>query len=99
MRASCSRKSEPRSCPGSSRAKRRGHRRKARTLKNMAMSTSISIPKFERFFRVAASLDTDKEDLRRFEDFINRKIRDLVVRAEAFAKANTRDIIMPFDLP
>jgi hypothetical protein len=37
--------------------------------------------------------------LKRFEDFINPKIRDLVVRAEAIAKANTRDIIMPYDLP
>jgi hypothetical protein len=60
---------------------------------------SISIPKFERFFRLAAGLDIDKEDLKRFEDFINRKIRDLVVRAEAIAKANTRDLIMPYDLP
>ena len=63
------------------------------------MPISTSIPTFERFFRLAAGLDIDKEDLKRFEDFINRKIRDLVVRAEAFAKANTRDIIMPYDLP
>jgi hypothetical protein len=58
-----------------------------------------SISKFERFFRVAASLDIDKEDLRRLEEFINAKLGDLVVRAEAIAKANTRDIIMPFDIP
>ena len=63
------------------------------------MPIGTSIPKFERFFRLATGLDIDKEDLKRFEDFINRKIRDLVVRAEAFAKANTRDIIMPYDLP
>lgn len=63
------------------------------------MPISTRIPKFERFFRLAAGLDIDKEDLKRFEDFINRKIRDLVVRAEAIAKANTRDIIMPHDLP
>jgi hypothetical protein len=63
------------------------------------MPISISISKFERFFRLAASLDIDKEDLRRLDDFINAKIGDLVVRAEAIAKANTRDIIMPFDIP
>jgi hypothetical protein len=63
------------------------------------MPIHTSIPKFECFFRVAAGLDIDKNDLKRFEDFINRKIRDLVVRAEAIAKADTRDIIMPYDLP
>lgn len=63
------------------------------------MPIGMSISKFERFFRVAASLDIDKQDLKRYEDFINAKIADLVVRAEAVAKANTRDIIMPFDIP
>jgi hypothetical protein len=65
----------------------------------MAMPITTSIPKFERFFRLAASLDIDKADFKRYEEFINTKLRDLVVRAEAIAKANTRDIIMPFDLP
>ena len=63
------------------------------------MPISTSIPKFERFFRVSASLDTDKKDLKRFEEFINAKIRDLVVRAEAIAKANMRDVIEPYDVP
>ena len=63
-------------------------------LKDVPMPISTSISKFERFFRLTAGLDIDKEDLKRFEDFINRKIRDLVIRAEALAKANTRDIIM-----
>jgi hypothetical protein len=63
------------------------------------MPAVISIPKFERFFRLAASLDIDSEDLRRHDEFITHKIRDMVARAEAIAKANERDIIMPFDLP
>jgi hypothetical protein len=63
----------------------------------MPISTSIS--KFEHFFRLAASLDIDKNDLKRLEEFINATIRNLIVRAEAIAKANTRDIIMPFDVP
>jgi hypothetical protein len=63
----------------------------------MAISTSIA--KFERFFRVAASLDIDKNDIKRFEEFVNAKVRDLVVRAEAIAKANGRDMIMPYDIP
>ena len=32
----------------------------------------MSVPKFERFFRTAASLDIDKADIARFDDFIDR---------------------------
>jgi hypothetical protein len=59
----------------------------------------MSVAKFERFFRIAAGLDVDKQDLKRYSDFINRKLYDLLVRAEAAAKANGRNIIEPFDLP
>ena len=59
----------------------------------------MSVAKFERFFRTAAGLDVDKQDLKRYSDFINRKIYDLLVQAEAVAKANGRVIIEPFDLP
>ena len=48
-----------------------------------------------RFFRITV----DKQDLKRYSDFINRKIYDLLVQAEAVAKANGRVIIEPFDLP
>ncbi|WP_218669397.1 DUF1931 family protein [Massilia sp. KIM] len=59
----------------------------------------MNIPKFERFFRAAASLDIDKEDLRRYDEFVNREIADLLVRGQATAKANDRDVIEPHDLP
>jgi hypothetical protein len=59
----------------------------------------MSVPKFERFFRAAAGLDIDKTDLKRYSDFVNRKIYDLLIRGQAAAKANGRDIIAPFDLP
>ena len=59
----------------------------------------MSVAKFERFFRIAAGLDVDKQDLKRYSDFINRKIYDLLLRAEAAARANGRVIIEPFDLP
>ena len=52
----------------------------------------------ERFFRIAAGLDVDKQDLKRYSDFINRKLHDLLVRAEAVAKANGRVVIQPCDL-
>jgi hypothetical protein len=59
----------------------------------------MSVAKFERFFRIAAGLDVDKQDLKRYSDFINRKLYDLLVRAEAVAKANSRVTIEPFDRP
>jgi hypothetical protein len=63
------------------------------------MATLMSIPKFERFFRAVAGLDVDKEDLRRYDEFINRKIHDLLLRGQATAKANDRPAILPIDLP
>lgn len=59
----------------------------------------IGVSNFERFFRAAASLDVDKDDLRRYEDFVNRKVRDLLLISRAAARANGRDIIEPWDLP
>jgi hypothetical protein len=62
-------------------------------------SHAMSVAKFERFFRIAAGLDVDKQDLKRYSDFINQKIYDLLLRGQAAAKANGRVIIEPFDLP
>ncbi|WP_442543784.1 DUF1931 family protein [Arthrobacter sp. KN11-1C] len=59
----------------------------------------MGIPQFKQFFRQAASLDIDKNDLRRFYDFVGDRTYKLLVRAEAAAKANGRDIIEPRDLP
>ena len=59
----------------------------------------MGIARFERFFRATAGLDVDKEDLKRYADFINRKIHDLLIRGEAVAKANGRHLIRPVDLP
>lgn len=57
------------------------------------------IARFERFFRAAAGLDIDKEDLRRYHDFIDDKIHDLLIRGEAAAEADGRDVIRASDLP
>ncbi len=54
---------------------------------------------FERLFRLAASLDIDKSDVRRLAAFINQKLHDMLVIAVAHAKANGRDVILPHDLP
>ncbi|MCO5974097.1 DUF1931 family protein [Actinoallomurus soli] len=57
------------------------------------------IPQFQRLFRAAASLDVDKDDLKRYDDFVDGKIYDLILIGQAHAKANARDIIQPHDLP
>jgi hypothetical protein len=55
--------------------------------------------KFERLFRAAAGLNVDKQDVKRYGDFVNHKIYDLLLRGQATAKANGRDVIDPHDLP
>jgi Domain of unknown function (DUF1931) len=64
----------------------------------MAMGV-MGIPRFERFFRAAAEVDVDKDDLKRFSDFVFVQIYDMLLRAQANAKANIRDVIEPWDLP
>ncbi|WP_327103067.1 DUF1931 family protein [Nonomuraea glycinis] len=59
----------------------------------------IAVSRFEHFFRAAAGLDVDKADLKRYSDFVNRKLYDMLIVAEAAAKSNRRDIIQPWDLP
>ena len=58
-----------------------------------------SVARFEHFFRAAAGLDIDKADLKRYTDFINEVIYDLLLSAQAIAKSNRRDVIQPYDLP
>ena len=55
--------------------------------------------RFERFFRAAGSVDVDRDDMKRFLDFVNEIIYDLLIRGQANAEANGRDTIQPWDLP
>jgi len=59
----------------------------------------MRVPQFERLFRQAASLDVDKDDLKRLSDFLGKKIYDLLVVAERNAKYNGRDVVLEPDLP
>lgn len=59
----------------------------------------MSVSKFERFFRIVAGLDVDKQDLKRYSDFINQVLYGLLLRGQAAAKANGRVIMEPFDPP
>ncbi len=63
------------------------------------MANVMGVSQFERLFREAASLDVDKSDLKRLSDFLGQKLYDMLLVAQAKAKANQRDIIEHFDLP
>ena len=59
----------------------------------------FGVAKFERFFRLAAELDVDKDDLKRFSDFVEHKLYHLLLMGQATASANLRDLVEPYDLP
>lgn len=59
----------------------------------------MGVTRFERFFRVVAGLHVDKNDLKRYGEFVDQKLYDLLLMGQATAKANGRDVIQPYDLP
>jgi hypothetical protein len=59
----------------------------------------MAVARFERLFRRAAGIDVDKMDLRRYSDFVNHKLYDLLVVGEEAARLNGQDAIEPFHLP
>jgi hypothetical protein len=61
--------------------------------------TVIGVARFERFFRAAAGLDIDRNDVKRYSDFVVHKLHDLLLIGQGTAKANGRDVIEPRDLP
>jgi hypothetical protein len=63
------------------------------------MTHPTGIPLFERFFRSAAGIKVDKNDLRRFREFIDEQIDDVSIAGRDAAKWNGRDVIEPQDLP
>jgi hypothetical protein len=59
----------------------------------------MGFTKFERFFRAAGGVSVDRDDIKRYLDFVNDVIYDLLLIGQAVARANARDIIEPWDLP
>ena len=74
------------------------HRATAPGLKEAAMPV-MGFTKFERFFRAAGGVTVDRDDVKRYLDFVNDAIYDLLIIGQATAKANVRDVIEPWDLP
>lgn len=63
----------------------------------MTHPSGISV--FERFFRTVASIDIDKNDVRRFQGFVDELIDDIAISGRNAAKMNGRDVIAAQDLP
>lgn len=63
------------------------------------MTRPTGIPVFERFFRAASGVDIDKQDLRRYREFVDVMIDELAIAGRNAAKWNGRDVIAPPDLP
>jgi hypothetical protein len=59
----------------------------------------MGFTKFERLFRAPGGVDVDRADVKRYLDFVNDVIYDLLLMGQATAKANARDLIEPWDLP
>lgn len=63
------------------------------------MTHPSGVPVFERFFRAVASIDIDKNDVRRFHQFVDGQIDDIAIAGRNSAKANGRDVVAVQDLP
>ncbi len=59
----------------------------------------VGVHKMEKLFREAASLDVDKNDLKRLSDLVGKKLNDLLIIGVRNASYNARDLIMEPDLP
>ena len=57
------------------------------------------IPEMKRFFRSAAGIEVDKDDLKRFRVFVDEKVDDIAIAGRNSARWNGRDVIYPQDLP
>jgi hypothetical protein len=63
------------------------------------MTHPIGVPLFVRFFRAAAGIDIDKNDVRRFREFVDDMVAGMAVAGRNAARSNGRDVIAPQDLP
>ncbi|HEX3732200.1 MAG TPA: DUF1931 family protein [Mycobacteriales bacterium] len=63
------------------------------------MTHPSGIAAFERFFRSVASIKIDKNDVRRFREFVDEQIDDIAIAGRNSAKWNGRDVVVAQDLP
>jgi Domain of unknown function (DUF1931) len=63
------------------------------------MTHPSGIPAFERFFRSVASIKIDKNDVRRFREFVDEQIDEIAIAGRNSAKWSGRDVVVAQDLP
>ncbi|MBW0088776.1 DUF1931 family protein [Pseudonocardia sp. KRD-184] len=63
------------------------------------MAGPSNVPVFERFFRSVAQLKVDRNDVKRFREFVDEMVDDIAIAGRNSARANGRDVIAPMDLP
>ena len=63
------------------------------------MTHPSGIPVFQRLFRSVAGIKIDKNDVRRFRDFVDEEIDRIAISGRNSARSNGRDVITVQDLP
>jgi Domain of unknown function (DUF1931) len=63
------------------------------------MTHPSGIPVFERFFRSIGSIKIDKNDVRRFREFVDGQVDNIAIAGRDSARWNGRDVVVPQDLP
>lgn len=63
------------------------------------MAVTGLVPRIEGLFRQVSAVDIDKSDVKRYQDFVNEKVFDLLLAAGITARSEGRDIVNPTDLP
>jgi hypothetical protein len=53
----------------------------------------------QRFFRAAGGVDVDKDDVKRYREFVDERVDDIAIAGRDAATWNGRDVIAPQDLP
>jgi len=59
----------------------------------------LGFVKFERLFRAAGGVEVDRDDIKRYLDFVDDALYDLLIIGQNTARASARDVIQPQDLP
>jgi len=59
----------------------------------------IGLPSSSASSAPPGGVDVDRDDIKRYLDFVNDALYDLLLIGQATAKANVRDVILPWDLP
>jgi len=63
------------------------------------MTVTGLVPRIQGLFRQAGAVDIDKNDVKRYQDFLNEHLFDLLLAAGVVARSDGRDIVRPTDLP